>query len=505
MAGATLFLCLAGSHGAFGDERETVIELLRSASQRVASEPFTPAELADVAARANGDILAGIGLAQLSLEDLEGAVKTARALPPADQCRNCVSYREFITGLASALGRQRRTGAAESLLEVHNLDLATIKANRLAMLRAQAEVDIEGARTATRREAAAPGTNAFDLCGIAKLQLELGDEERSRDTRQQIEAALGQLPETDPRYAELSARLAVVCAQAGDKSRARLVLRRASATLGPASLGDDHSLALLAAAYARVGEPKAALETAARAPVRSRSTAYAYVALVQCRQGDCSGAQKTALLMDNAEGRNLVQLEIVWSLLARDDFAEGFAVTRKMTSEFHRAEARLDLAAGEGAQGQSKQALIDARSVTCPRDHHRFRFDDPKTWKPKSVMIKPFISIGDIQHDDDVENELVAAAVRCCVLVKGRGTIPHVEEMDRWNVRTAAEAQAGAGDAAGALAWSQELSEARRLWALVGIGAGLGEQRRASKELRSRPRPNEMLQQYFSRPPFLDD
>jgi len=49
------------------------------------------------------------------------------------------------------------------------------------------------------------------------------------------------------------------------------------------------------------------------------------------------------------------------------------------------------------------------------------------------------------------------AVIRCGTAIASKAGITHCEELDAWDVRKAAQAQAAAGDAPGALGWNEGL------------------------------------------------
>jgi hypothetical protein len=73
--------------------------------------------------------------------------------------------------------------------------------------------------------------------------------------------------------------------------------------------------------------------------------------------------------------------------------------------------------------------------------------------------------------------------------LNGEAGITYSEELEHWDVRKAARAQAAEGDAKGALGWIDGLSKEKRVSALIGAAEGLAEKERRERKQGSRNGP----------------
>jgi ankyrin repeat protein len=494
-------------------ERMNVIALLRAGAESVNSKPFSNEELSsELNAHQIGGVLVEIGSAQIALEDVEGALHSATLLAPPDECSNCGAYFEFLEDLAVQLVRVGRLDAARTILKSHRHETQQTASSAWeleALARGYVEAkDVDAAKRTYREVADMIQGDGFGLCGVAKAQFEIGDFEGVRETRRLIEVAAGKLPLMGQERAILLANMAMLHFQLGDKEASRRILQDAPLALNSETFAWENAQRLIAAAHAKVGDFDGAIQAAGGIPENSgeREAAYMHIALLQWARDDLIAAQETSLLMKRQhDKRNLVLLEIVKGHAKKGDFKQALATAADVKGELRFAQATLEIVAAQAQQGKLEDARALTRSLVFPRAPRGFAFDNPKTWKPKDT-IRAVISISHLLYEIEKENELVAAAVRCHVLLKGPGTIPRIEEMDIWNVRKAAEAQARVGDATGALAWTSKLSEGRRLSALIGVAYGVGDRLREEKtpSTKSRLGPRDMLRQRFD-PPNLDE
>jgi hypothetical protein len=495
------------------DERTNVVALLRTAAERVSSQPFSDKELwSELNAKENGGVLVEIGLAQIALDDLEGALQTAALLPTPDECLNCEPYYRFLKDLAVQLVRVGKDEAGLQVLSSHRKDETQTTPSTwelMAIARGHVEAKKFDAAKQTYREiATATQGDAFGLCTVAKAQFGVGDHDGVRETRRLIEIAAERLPMMGQERGILLAKMAVLYFLLGDGAASRRTLQSAPLALNSETDAWEDAQAVIAAAHAKIGDFAGAIRAAERIPEKSsqRETAYKDIALLQWAQEDLVTAQETALLLNPVHDlRDLVLLEIVKTHALKGNFKQALATAAHVKGELRHAQAILDIAAAQALQGKVQDARALTSTLVFPRAPRGFAFDRPKTWKPKET-IRPVISIASLIYDDEMEDELVAAAVRCHVLLKGGGTIPRIKEMNRWDVRKAAEAQAGTGDAAGALRWSAGLSDGRRLSALIGVAQGLADSRHEGKTSSTEPRlsASDMLRKRFN-PAYLDD
>lgn len=493
------------------DDRAEVIARLRKAVQEISAQPDEQRAPLSVVE------LDHLGPAQLALGDLEGALETIRKLSfdglalPWDT--------DFLRDLAAALTRSGN-GVAPAY------EVITLRGDRkrgiyyvqerLAIALGQADAkDVEAAKKTCREVCAA----AEPDCDVARIQFRLGDLEGARQSRRLIEAAAKELPPTGQERALLCADMAVMCWEMGDKPSSDRILQEGFRAVAGNVRFRENALRYISAANAKVGNVADAVSIAEQLSEKSseRAEAYASVALLHWSRGDLAAAQKTILLDADLDSdtRDLVLLEIAKAHAQKKEFKQAMATARLVKGDLRRAQTILEAATIQARAGNIEAAAAGVNALDYPRYEREivdkspqpFRFEDPGTWGLPFLSGRPFfISLTGRRYDIESEGDLVAAAVGCRIAIKGRGTIPYIIEMNDWDVRKAAEAQAGTGDAAGALEWSGRLPEDRRLLALIGVAEGLAQHERAVNQPPATPRlgSRHTLRQHF-RPAFLDE
>jgi hypothetical protein len=439
-----------------------------------------------------------IGPAQLAAGDLEGALETIRTLDH-DGLVQPWNMR-FLRDLAAALTRSGK--GIEPAYEVITLRGERQPGRyaveeRLAIALGQADAkDAEGALR-TCREATGP---RMDNSDIARVQICLGDGEGARKSLKLIEAEAQRLPLAGEGRALLNANMALAYWQLGDKPKADRILADAIRALDNGRLGTGYALRHLSVVSAKLGNASDAMRIAGQIPEKTddRTLAWTQIVVALWARGDLAEAQKTVLLPEfSGYGFNDMLLEIATAYARKKEFKQSYATAGLVKDDLPRAQAILEVAAIQARAGSVPEALaavtaldypISTRTLEDKRDPRPFKFNDPQTWGLPFLSNSQFYISSWHWHSKRMEGEFVAATVRCCVAIKGPGSIHYMQEMKDWDVRRAAEAQASVDDAVGALAWSDKLPQSRQLDALVGIAEGIGERRRAQGNQPQKPR-----------------
>ncbi len=487
--------------------------LLRAASQEVVDRPFNDEELwFDLHAKESSGVLVDIGLAQLAIDDLEGATRTAELLPSEDDCWNCNRYRDFVSKLAARLVcHGRRPLALEIIKAKRNKGPETFLVSELmSIARSQAESEqFDQARQTCRQAVLAVDANplaaTLAYAGLARLQSALGDKERAWNTVRLAEDAGTEIAPIGQERGLWLAEMSVLYAALGDGTAARRVLRQAPSALEGRPFGWENSQSRIAAAYARIGDSAEAIRVASLIPESSgyRGAANMNIALHQCALGDLGGAEATALSIDPSHDyRNLVLLEVAKSHANAGEIRKALSTAANVADDVRRAQAIIEIAAIMAQQGDTASARKLVLGLDYPYVRNpfitghgqgigkRFSFANPKTWGLHFKALLGF-TMGSALLGEEIESEFLAAVVHCHVRLDGPGTLGYTEEMDAWDMRSVAEAQAAAGDASGVLALAAKLPPSRRLSALIGGAEGVAERRRAVKAGREAGRLNQ--------------
>jgi tetratricopeptide (TPR) repeat protein len=493
---------------ALADERAELIARLRSAATRprfgVPKETTSPSqdfELWRFGFQEPGGVLAEIGALQVDLGDLEGARITAKALPIRSKCLNCGdAYNDFLKGVSTALVRAGKTDEAIDVLKSHGGQDGISTDQWLAIAKAQAD---RGDRDAARASCAIaakelsadhgcrcgpPG--AFDLPDglvyVAFGEVAIGDDAGARKTCEQIDALLAKAPKKGIDLTILITRLAVARAKLGDVATARRLLQEAPGTINYEHPTDIDSLNLagswlyIAEGLCRLGDIDGARTAASKSGDREQE-AFAELAIYLWSQRRIEEAKKTILAAPPGAPTDLVLIEIAKDQ-ARARVAEGDALETvgHITNDLYRALGTLEVAAGFARQGKRDFARTIARKLNYPVVRRmdepagtRFKFDDIETWDAGYESSRSYSSNSHFLGQE-MDGELLAAAVRCRVALDGPGAIRFDARMNEhhWDIRNAAKAQASEGDVSGVLACCDRLTPVRRLVALIGAADG---------------------------------
>jgi hypothetical protein len=502
-----LVASLGTTFAARADETAELIARLREAAK---NQPFAHGYKYDLwrfGFREAGGVMAEIGLAQLGLGDLAGAVETSAAVPVDNKCMDCGDvYGMFLHDLSVALADAQRYDAAFDVLRRHHEDHKILPDERLAVARAQARIGDSNAakrscQEAIRRFEAGPDTccgtkNEFGavwgLTNAAFTQISNADPSAARTTRERIATLLRKLPAKGHERAGANARLAVLDGRLGDRAAADRDLQDAAEALvqkEPTNLDQmNYSWCwhLFAEARCRLGEFADAHRALSHIGDGSgdAGAAYANIALYEWSQRRFNEARATILGGPSSEIRGLVLVEIAKAQAGIDrNYKEALASVAHIKNDTIRARAMLEVAAVMAHHGLHNEARTLAERLDYPLlaelgegPKVQFKFDDLKTWSAYYGF--EFAHSMSSMHIQQEENgELQAAAAHCRVALQGRGAIPFLPEMNKeWDIQKAAEAQASEGDAAGALAWADKLATPeRRLVALIATAEGHAE------------------------------
>jgi hypothetical protein len=443
------------------------------------------------------------------LNDLTGAEQTARAIfagPPLALSHDLES--NFISDLTIARGATGDVEAAYVLFKKYQMAAQQIEidqtftASRVAMARALAHSDhretarrvcedtirdLQSARTQRQKTGGYTSFSWYEREGlfwIAGAQIQIGDVTGARRTRGLIEAELGDLPAEGeysrhwwyPQLAELAWTLGEtraaprLFAQARSNSRPNFVNWRGIVRVE--SQQDDLT---------------GALRDVAQIHDESlRDIALIDLVLHQARRGNLDFAEQ--VVQNNFHGsdkRGFLQVGLAKARAQTNNLEKALAVTRQIQCDVRRAQAILEIAAVLAKQSQKQTARRLAADLSFLREDTFFRrnapktfaFDKQETWAGSYLNLAG--SLHTAMYNEDIEGELLSAAVRCRVALDGPGSVRAIPAMhDRWDVRKAAFAQAGEGDAKGALSWFDSLPRQRRVAALIGAASGYGQYRR---------------------------
>jgi hypothetical protein len=497
-----LFGLLTPSFAARADETAELIARLREAAKKQPSTRGDSYDLGRFGYVELGGVMEEIGVAQLGLGDLEGALDTSASVPVDNNCRDCGdSYRIFLHDLSVALTEARRYDAAFEMLKRHHENHNISAGERLPIARAQAKVgDFNAARRTCQAAIQVIEADPYICCGskdefgavrdltsVAFAQVSNADPSAARTTRERIAVLLRKLPAKGHERAGLNARLAVLDAKIGDRAAAqRDLLDGAQALVQDAPTEKDRlnyswCWRCFAEASCRLGDVTGARRELFRIDDSSGGEAYASVALYELSQRHFNEAKTTILAGPVSEKRDLVLVEIARAQAQIDrNYKEALVSVGQIKNDTIRARATLEVAAVMAQRGLREEARTLAGRLDSPRlekfgkrTEEQFKFDDLKTWSAAYEASKGF-SVTSRSAGEELDGELLAAAVRCRVALQGRGAIPFLNEMNKsWDIQKAAEAQASEDDAAGALAWADKLATPeRRLVALIATAEG---------------------------------
>ncbi|QDU44591.1 hypothetical protein Mal52_30760 [Symmachiella dynata] len=492
-----ILLSVDNTSKAVADERAILVTRLREATQDIVVKPFNEKEKFELGTWEDGRILADIGICQLGLNDLEGAQRTADALPADDDCLNCGdSYRYFLSAIAAAHVRAGDVQAAYIVLKNHRRkSQRSASFNELLIIaRAQANTgDSKGARKtcddALLKIDSDVHLSALRRIRVAKVLISMGDIVGAKAIGVQVDMLAKKLPTKGQDRGLLLARLATFHFMLGEASDGPLrMLREAHDAIDEDTLGGENCWRYIAVAHARIGDMEGALRAASHAG-GDRHTALMNIALLQWDQGDLEGAEKTILQSPESDTKFLLLFEIAKAHARVGDYKDALGSATSIKNDLRRAQGMLEVAAIIAKQGKVNEARKIAQGLDYPMMSSRFgrlpktkfKFDDPQTWDLPFERSQGF-TMSSTLHGMEMDGDLLAAAVRCRIALDGPGSVPHKAITHDWDVRKAAEAQASMGDVKGALAWSEKLLRARRIAALIGAAEGYTEHLKTEKQ-----------------------
>jgi hypothetical protein len=474
---------------------------LRKASDTLAREPVK-----------NARALADVGIAQVRLQDLEGASKTLLAIP-ADKRVHSDDFVEQLTSRQAAAGDV--AGALKTVASVHwgiwyDAEARALLAVGREAARAGQKTEAE---TAITRAAAAVAQMRDDdwqhiaLFKIALAQVEAGFPEGARKTFRELEHLTELLSKAAHRRAHALCRMGTLSARLGDLKAAQKYFAAAIAAIAVYDGGGGPVQATIAIAQAEAGDPIGGMVTALNDPRRlfgswsggERDRALHGIVLARLSQGDRARAQQTA--DEIAEGQwsrhyhTAALFAIAESYARAGEMRRAIVVAERMEEGSRKAQALLGIAALMAQRGDKPAArrLADGITFLRSQDHlmrqfgkeKRFRFADHTTWDYPYESTGGF-TMASARANRDIAGDVTAAAMRCRVALDGQGGEIDREVAEGWQVDKVARAQAAAGDAQGVLAWMDRLPEAKKLQALLGAADGLALLRDERARLRQR-------------------
>lgn len=443
-----------------------------------------------------GPYRAKIGIAQAELGDLAAARETLQrilAVVPKE-----LSYLdlELSAKLAAAEAAAGDMDAAKRiLLSIFEDSESHYYCNYLLDCALAAEKN--GYKKSSRTAVAAVAATVREMKGkydkqrvlykLATTQIAVGMVKEAIGTMKQLVALTGQVGEKDAYRMYFLVDLGSLSARLMDHATSRMCFGEALAAAKAASRDISDAKEQIALAMAEAGDVAAALETALSIPetgwdVFSRDGALRSIAQVQLRNGDIAGAGETARKIRHlSQRRNEAVLDILEVYIRNGNTAKAIEQAQTIEKQSHSAQAHLTIAAILAERGDNAQAQKMADGISNPvfgfpfRRGATFAMSDPKTWGRLYDLGIGF-TMASCRVAQDTAGDLTAAAMRCRVALRGKGDIEYSEELEQWDARKAARAQAKAGDAAGALIWVRQLKTENRIEGLWGIAEGLGTQ-----------------------------
>jgi hypothetical protein len=510
--------CILAGESSYADSTE-LTKRLSIQVQDIVTHKFDRDELFDCErfghiASSNEDVLAAIGVAQLTCGDVVGAQHTEQLLrsksPAHVATRAC---RDFVLKLAVVLALSRRTEAADSLLKWINehddapisVCLTVARSLTRAGHQGEAKLWIERASRALESEMAKhrsglneggrrqgspessgwAGHFVMHLISISKCQLENGEKDAARITRRRLEAIWNKSGKGSqfwlPSVLSLDWML-------GDRSAAhRLVDDLRNGVSGSGT--DGHQVVL---AFLKMDDCRDALDAVSRVDSGWRNAAFGEIALYYGARAQLEQALDTVSRMDaESDIKEQLLVELAKAYARGGESKGGLAAIRKISNNVRRAQAILELAAIDARRGKVKSArqlvdgLVFLRSTDYSTDpnvlptRRAFDLENPDTWcAPYTVNsdLGPLV----LMRERQLAGDLLEAAVRCRVALSGAGCIVENPGMTKaWDVWKAASGQAGEGDLKGVFNWSDNLPRQRRVLALIGAASGCSRREKA--------------------------
>ncbi|MCI0643138.1 MAG: hypothetical protein L0Y72_31285 [Gemmataceae bacterium] len=325
-----------------------------------------------------------------------------------------------------------------------------------------------------------------DLFKLATTQYAIGLTIDARKTAKVLEDLIDKRGDSGLDRGFVLCGLAALSARLADQAAAKRFLadavRAARAHLG----GDTYQTQQFAVILAETGDVSAALQIALAIPEPGdRDCALGGIALVQLKNGDCTVAEQTAQKIESYQYFNEALLAIAEAYARRGETKKALEAAGTIKNDSRKAQAMLTIAAIVAERGDKQAALTIADNLTYPSWPGRpFMFRDPETWGKMYESTGLFTMLM-WRMEKDAAADLTAAAMRCRVAIRGRGDISYSKELEQWDARKAAKAQALGGDAGGALSWVERLAPENRLDGLLGIAEGISAE--ASQPRRLRP------------------
>jgi hypothetical protein len=494
---------------AIADDTAELTKRLRAILRELVAHPLTEDELGE------GDLdwignpaamFADLGVGQVVLHDLSGSQETAKTMfkQPSDFDRGAPHH--FVRDLTEALGRAGEIQAAYDVLDRY-YDLVKrhpwgnhdSTGDRLAIARALAiGSDRAGAQrichdaarglehdVRQRQAAVKPGNiccesadditrdEILDLVLIARTQNAIGDVGGAQLTRRSIGVPMSRLPLKGAVHpAWLFPRMAALDWELGNFQSAGALLRQAKSE-------SPSDWRVIAQVEARQGDVASALTDAARVQLLFRQFVFAKIALCLAGRGNLDAAAEIVVRHTTDELRDQLLIELAKAFARNSAESKAIAMTKHIGVSVRRAQAVIEVAAVLAKRGKKAQARELVRDLSFLRVQDfsgrpvgkSFEFDKPETWAASYIF--PLGGLNEMLRVGDMEDDLLAAAVRCRVALDGPEVNRKFPVMKLgWNVRKVGEAQGGEGDAASVLAWSDPLPRPKRIAALIGAARG---------------------------------
>jgi hypothetical protein len=436
-----------------------------------------------------GTVFGDIGLAQLALQDIDGARCTAEFLPSYKECPSCgAGYHRFLRHLAATLVRVGRRQQADDVLRLHyGGNLSDTVEGEIATLLSVAHVENaignQASASADCRTALARSVEGRSPSGaieVAITQVSLGNTGDSRKSRGLIDSLLTRLSPDGVERCIVWAQLAQLDAALGDDEKARRWLMLAQESLQRTHCRSVDAWHSVAVGFARLGNTERAAAAVERIEDSQRSRAYMDVGLVRWSAGDLDGAEATCKLDTSSNYDPLIREEVLQEIAESraelGQYRRALGIVNELTNPTRRATGILRVAAVMAARGQRTDAGTVVAKVDFPKLDSvsgivRFAFADPRTWTMPYEEVHAYLATSR-GLAEDMDADLVAAAVRCHIMLVGAGLRFEESKNGHWNPLRAAEAQAMAGDVVGALRWAEGLARGKRICAVIGAAEG---------------------------------
>jgi hypothetical protein len=475
----------AAAASAPDDPRTKVIAELRAFKEFPSKSLWSPAQLR-----------AKIGMAQVDVRDFEGARETLKTIFGAtarDQYYQNPLLYHLIKNLAVA-------EAADGDLEAAKRTLKVIHGESQGSYYCQDVLSVAhaAAKAGKKNEASAELSNVAEMVSrlkddkdkrsglfqLATTQITMGFRMHATRTTKSLEELTAKLGDDDWYRAYALLDLARLFAELSDQVAAKRHFAEAVEAAKRHKELEFHVRQQVAVEIAESGDVPAAIELALTIPdvgfeSADRGRALGAIACIQLKNGDRPGAEATAQKIKHwLQYQSGSLLKIVEAYARLGESKKAIATAGTIKDDSRKAQAMLTVAAIVAERGDKKAALKIAEGLTYPTSQFplpsggQFVFGDPKSWGNLYEMGFAF-TMTSFHVAKDTAADLTAAAMRCRVAVIGQGDITYSEELEQWDARKVAKAQALAGDAAGAFQWVERLTAENRLEGLCGITEGI--------------------------------